>query len=439
MNRKFSIVPFSLALFMVCSFNLHGQSDLIQSGPMVGHCSHREAKLWVQTKDAAVVAFKYRIKGSQNEYFETNKQMTSSEKAFTVQISCNQIIPDKEYEYILLINDKEIDLPMNCGFRTPPLSNKTADDFTIALGSCVYVNDSLIPVKGGDYQIFKSIAKKKPDMMFWLGDNIYLHDHDWSSLSGINYRYTNTRSIPEMKELLASSINYAIWDDHDFGPNDSDRSYYYKNLSLAAFKNFWANPAYGINGKEGITSFFSWGDIDFLLLDDRYYRSPQKRGTGVRTILGEDQLQWLIDALVFSEASVKVVMLGNLFLSTSSNTNNQNYISNYSDERNRILRELEENNVKNVVFVTGDKHFSELSKLVNSRQNEIYELTVSSLTAPPNKREDINSLRVEGTLVQQRNFGTIRFTSLADKRVLIFSIFDADGVSLWTEEITISL
>lgn len=83
--------------------------------------------------------------------------------------------------------------------------------------------------------------------MIWGGDNIYLREADWDSKTGIQHRYTYSRKIKEMQPLLAKTQNFAIWDDHDFGPNDGDRGFYNKNLTQQAFKDFWANKSYGMN------------------------------------------------------------------------------------------------------------------------------------------------------------------------------------------------
>lgn len=39
---------------------------------------------------------------------------------------------------------------------------------------------------------------------------------------------THSRSVAELQPFLASTHHYAIWDDHDYGPNDSDRGFYNK-------------------------------------------------------------------------------------------------------------------------------------------------------------------------------------------------------------------
>ena len=94
--------------------------------------------------------------------------------------------------------------------------------------------------------------------MLWLGDNIYLREPDWNSWTGIIHRYTHDRATPQLQPFMASVHNYAIWDDHDFGPNDSDKSFWNKNLTLKAFKLFWANPSYGTGDIKGTTTSFQW-------------------------------------------------------------------------------------------------------------------------------------------------------------------------------------
>jgi alkaline phosphatase D len=54
--------------------------------------------------------------------------------------------------------------------------------------------------------------------------------------------------------------------------------------------------------------------VDFILLDNRYYRTPNKLIAENKTILGEQQKQWLKDALVSSLSTFKVVAMGGQFL-----------------------------------------------------------------------------------------------------------------------------
>ena len=62
-------------------------------------------------------------------------------------------------------------------------------------------------------------------MMFWLGDNLYLQQPDLFDPASMASRYRRQRAFPPLQSLLTATPHIAIWDDHDYGPNDSDASY----------------------------------------------------------------------------------------------------------------------------------------------------------------------------------------------------------------------
>ena len=421
---KTLLLNFAL-LILAGTSNVIGQ-NLIKSGPMVGHVSYDHAFVWLQTDTIRDVTIFYQpVAGDADVWLETQSITTYPSTAFTATFQLSHLKPDTKYRYRIDIENEALSNQTYI-LQTPPLSNSPNQHFSIAMGSCVYLNDEGIPQRGGDYQIFRSIANQNPDIMFWLGDNVYFHEMDWHSKTGMQYRYSHMRQLPEIQSLLHTGAHYAIWDDHDYGPNDSDRSFIGRDQALEVFNEFWANPTQKIENM-GIATSFSRGDCDFFLLDNRYFRSPQKRTTGDRTILGKDQLEWLIDALCTSEATFKFVAFGGLVLSSSYHVKNQNYISNYSDERTYLLEEIEANNIQNVVFLTGDKHYSEISKLINRRDNVIYEITSSALTSAPNTREIINRFRVPGTHIQQRNFAVLNVTSGSNARQIEVVFYDSNG------------
>lgn len=428
----------SLILF-TAAFGI-AQKTLLQSGPMVGYSEMREVLLWVQTKQGAKVQIAYWETTQPNQKMMTDAVSTQKQTAFTAKLIADQVQPGKRYNYQLLLNDKPVELSYPATFQSQTLWQWRTDapDFKIALGSCAYVNEPPYDRPGnpygGDYQIFTSIYQLRPDVMLWLGDNTYLREADWYTRTGILHRYTHARSLTELQPLLASTHHYAIWDDHDFGPDNSDRSFLHKDKTLEAFQLFWGNPSYGINGNPGITSFFQFNDVDFFLLDNRYHRSPDLRTTGVSEMIGKEQLEWLIDGLVNSKAPFKMIAIGGQVLSTAAV--HENYIHFYAEERDYLLKRIEEENIKNVIFLTGDRHHTELSQMVNNKGNTIFDLTVSPLTSGASTNvETSNLLRVEGTLVQQRNFGWLEFSGTRAERTLIMRIFDANGKELWNRSI----
>ncbi len=433
-----------LSLLISCSFFGYSQKTLLQSGPMVGYCEMTEAVIWAQTTKEASVRVDYYAKDKPAEVFSSKTYKSSENNYFTNHIVLTQLQQGKEYHYDLLINNQKIALPYDTSFSSKKLWQwrEKAPDFTIALGSCSYISEEALdrPGKpyGSNYSIFESIAKKNPDIMLWGGDNVYLREADWDSKSGIYHRYTHSRALKEMQPLLASTQNIAIWDDHDFGPDDSDRSFYNKYITQQAFKDFWANKSYGMDAeqKEGIFSSYNWSDAELFLLDNRFFKSPNKRQTGEKTMLGSAQIQWLIDALTYSKASFKIIVIGGQVLNTEAVF--ENY-ENYKSEKDFLLSEILANQIKGVVFISGDRHFTELSILKRPNTYPLYDWTVSPLTSGHGNVERItkepNTNRVPGSLFAQHVFGTLSFSGEKETRQMKMSLFDKDGAELWNKTI----
>ncbi|MCS7297808.1 MAG: alkaline phosphatase D family protein [Bacteroidia bacterium] len=418
------------------------QKVKLQAGPMLGYAQMREVALWLQTTESATVQIEYADTLYPQRKVRTPSLRTQAEQAYTAIFRIGSLEPGRVYRYTILINGKPHDLPYPTFFKTLPQWRwRTAPpDFRFVIGSCAYINDSLYDRPGtpygGGYEIFSSIAKQKPDFMLWLGDNVYLREADWNSRSGILYRYTHTRSLPELQPLLALCPHYAIWDDHDFGPNDADRSFWGRHLTREAFTLFWANPSYGVPSvPEGITTFFEWADADFFLLDNRTFRAPNKRVTGNRSMLGAAQLEWLIDALKSSRATFKFVACGSQILNPSMGY--ENFI-NFPEERELLIKRIEEENISGVIFLSGDRHFSEVSVLTLSNGQKLYDITASPLTASAfasASERDRNPLRLSHTLTTERNFLLLSVSGTERDRRLTITAYSAAGDPLWSHTI----
>ncbi len=431
---------FTLTIALLINPFLSYAQDLLQSGPMVGYSTMMEALLWVQTKKPAEVRFEYFDQHNPKERFKTETYTTSAKDGFVAKLIANKILPGKKYNYELFINNKRIkrDYPME--FQSQSLWQWRTDppEVNFAIGSCNYVNEERFDRPGrpygSDHSIFNTIHKKDPDFMLWLGDNTYLREVDWNSRTGFLHRYTHTRSLPEMQPLLASTHNYAIWDDHDFGPNDADGSYWLKETASEIFKLFWGNPNYDVIGEGGITGSFQWADLQFFLLDNRYYRTSNKNFTETRQMLGKKQIDWLINALSSSQAPFKFIVIGGQVLSTEAWYENH---ATFADERHYLLQKIREAKIEGVVFLDGDRHHTILSRYKENKDvYPLYDLTCSSLTAGAyNRKEPLNTNGIEDTFIGQHNFGILNVSGPRKDRVLKITIFDKDGNSLWTQNI----
>jgi alkaline phosphatase D len=420
----------------------YAQQSLLQSGPMVGYSEMKEVMLWVQTKEKANVKIQYYLKNMPEVKHWTDELTTLKENAYTAHLKADELEPANVYSYDVYINNKKLTFNYPTEFQTLSLWEWRSNppDFSFATGSGTYINEEIYdrPGKsyGSNYQIFNTISEKNPDFMIWLGDNIYLREPDWNTKTGILHRYTHTRSTKEMQSLLAHTHNYAILDDHDFGPNNSDKGFWNKNETLEGFKLFWANPSYGSGDIKGAISYFNWGDCDFFMLDNRYYRDPNDLKAENKTILGKEQLQWLKDALVSSTASFKFVLMGGQFLTTAGLFE---VYSNYgfSKERADIIEFIHEQEIRNVIFLTGDRHHSEISVLDRATKPLIYDITTSPLTsgAASKKENEINPLRVEGSLINEHNFSVFNLSGKRNERVINITFYDKTGKILFEYKI----
>lgn len=432
-------------MMVMMTSSLCAQSPL-RSGPMLGHVDMRSASIFVQTLKPATVAIRY-VDSASNATYTTSTVRSSDEHANCVTLQLDSVEPGRTYRYSVLVDGAEVRQPFPTVFRSRPIwkyRGKTIPNVTIALGSCHYVNetgyerfDSAGVEKGygTPTDIFSSILARRPDAMLWLGDNVYMREPDWGSRGGMLKRYSHTRAYSPARPMLANVSNYATWDDHDYGPNDSDRSWWMKNTALDVFKLFWPNPSYGIKGLDGVSTSMEIVDVQVFLLDDRWYRNANDRIDQQRRILGEQQLQWLIDALASSRATFKIVAVGSQVL--SDNKRREGF-ERSTLERDELIQTITKNQIPGVVFVSGDVHFAELSKLDREGTYPIYELTTSPLSAglntSPAYRE--NSYLVPGTDYVGHNFGLISVEGARGARVLTLRIVDANGKDVWQKELS---
>jgi len=331
--------------------------------------------------------------------------------------------------------------------RAQPWWGRAADapPIAIAIGSCFFLADAdprwSRADYGGEYEIFDSIAAAGPDLMLWLGDNLYLQRPDFMDPDSMAARYRRQRAFPPLQRLLTTAPQLAIWDDHDYGPNDSDVSYVLKGETLKLFQRYWPNPSHGLPDVPGAFGFAQYGDVLFFLLDNRTYRSPNRWPDGAdKTMFGARQLEWLKQALTYAPRnSIKIVAGGSQFWNRATRFEGWNH---FRTEQQAFAEWLVRQEIEGVIFLSGDRHFGELLRIERPGGFPLYEFTSSPLTSRPPSRIDKAELEnpdlVPGTLVNRRQFGLIRVSGPADRRDIRFEARDATGAALWTHDIRAS-
>ncbi|HEY6065376.1 MAG TPA: alkaline phosphatase D family protein [Thermoanaerobaculia bacterium] len=424
-----------------------GPKAAIRSGPMLGYADLTEASVWIQTTADAGVRLRYWPEGTRAQSRVTPELAANDRSDHIALFVVPGLEPGSRYGYEILIGGSVASFP--AGGTTGILSTQKfwqwrsdPPDFTVAFGSCFYANEPKMdrPGKpyGSDPSIFRTIAAAKPDLMLWLGDNIYYREPDFGSVAAMKRRWALGREEPALQPLLGVAHHYAIWDDHDFGPNDSIWINRYWKDSFDIFRSYWANPTWGARGVDGVFGSFSWGDVDFFLLDDRMYRTPERAPeTGEKAMLGAEQLRWLRHSLSYSRAPFKIIVNGSQVL--NSNARDECF-AHYTREQKELIDWIVQQRIRGVVFLSGDRHESELLRETPEGSYTLYDFTSSPLTAgltnPMPKEEENNPLRVPGTLVNDlHSFGLLKFTGSCNERKVELQVVDREGKRRWTHTI----
>lgn len=433
------------------------QNNLVVAGPMPGYVEYRTAKIWVElgpmAKQAAIKYWKQdapqqvqtkNISGNFNGYYKT------------LQVTLTGLSVNTTYQYEILVNG--VATKKGGSITTTNLwqYQKPVPDFSFLAGSCAYFNEpaydrhyvDMIRLNqpatpyGGDSSIFETMAKEKTAFMLWLGDNWYTRDADYGSEWGLWYRAHRDRSLPILQNFLKAMPQYAIWDDHDYGPNDADKSYILKEQSREVFMNYWANPSYGLGG-EGIFSKLGYADCDFFLMDDRWFRSNDYMSAYIegkpnadKRMWGRQQMDWLKNQLLMSKAAFKFIVTGSQTLNPASK---YDCLQDYPVEYNELMDFLKTEKINGVLFLTGDRHHSEVIKKDREGLYPLYDITSSPLTSGVGKvqGEELNNpARVSGTLVEAQNYTRISITGKGKERVLKAEFLGVKGEKLGEWSIT---
>lgn len=430
-----------VALFFLTASAHAGQ---LLWGPMLGYRAHREVFISLEVKEAKSVTLDFWLAGRP----ETKRTLTQENPPINpaggqiVQFRPGMLEMGADYEYALKIDGESITTTAPARFKTTKLWEwrTTPPDFSFLLGSCLYVNEPRFDRPGEGYgktlRTLELAAETGADFMVWLGDNWYYREVDYSSVSGLWHRVQHDRSIPQMQKLLGVMHHYATWDDHDYGPNDANWSFEFKDEALSIFKSYWGNPSYGERENPGTYTKWYWGDAAFVLLDDYFYRDDAllNQDTTDKRQWGRRQLEWLKQSLMhFKEQghyTFKFIGNGTQILQTAvSGSSHQEY----RREREELLQFIADNDITGVVFLTGDVHHSGINRRrLGASGPWVYEITSSPLAAGSWKVENSPKAAdrsvIKETLVGDQNFVQVRVTGTGADRALVVTCTDKQGV-----------
>lgn len=393
----------------------------ILGGPMLGNVTSDGISIWLRTVKPVKVEVVVTGRNFSRKYGPVNANLASD---LAVAVKIDGLEEDSEYAYSILIHGEVIDLSVETAFTTAPKIDNAANT-RITFGSCPHRWGL------GNEQLWQQIDSRNPIAMLLLGDIAVQDRNDHFGMHRADYLARDFQ--PAWQQFVSYIPVYASWDDHDYFDNDKAGipvgfSKADKEKVREVFKNSWVNPYYGLEDKnEGIFTRTRIGSVDIIMTDNRYFRESKKG-----SFLGNEQMQWLNEALAHCTGSFIILSCGSMW---------SDYVSNGKDSwgvndpqgREEIFRLIEEQN-KAVLLISGDRHGARGFTIPRKNGLSFYEFEAGSLGArvgpPATKPEWSTQLYgIDGKFA----FGEFTFdTSLADPTVT-FKLIEEDGEVIYDQ------
>ena len=258
--------------------------------------------------------------------------------------------------------------------------------------------------QSGYFSAFGRLAERNDiDAVLHLGDFIYEYqtggygyteevgrghqpDHEILGLSDYRIRYSYYRLDDDLRRAMQQHPFILIWDDHEVANdawlnganNHTDNEGDYADRKSAATQALFEWVPIRDNATQTVYRSFSYGNMaDVIMLDTRHEARAEQVDTledptltdPDRYLLGPEQMQWFKDGLTNSTATWKVVgnqiVFAQLFVEEldAAFFDGARHLFldtwyGYPTKREEVINHIVDNDIDNIVFLTGDVHIS---------------------------------------------------------------------------------
>lgn len=366
-------------------------------GVASGDPTQNEVVLW--TRITPEIVKEHQVKwimssdSLQEKVLQTGTIKTDSTKDYTVKVVASKLKPDTYYWYSF-----EYENSKSIVGRTKTLPDSENDTIRLIGVSCN-------AYEGGYFNAFKVIGlrKKKIDAVVHLGDYIYesfipkyikkedripLPKKELITLEDYRTRYAQYHLDANLRLAHQMHPFINIWDDHEIsndsyttgaeGHNPNKDGDYQKRKSNAKQAFYEWLPIR--EGEKHYRNFKFGNTAELFMLDGRLEgRTKQEAITNPdflnpdRHLLGNSQLNWLVGGMSKTNATWKII--GNPVLFSKFNFSpvlpdiDKREIDSwvgYPFERNKLLSDINNNAINDVVFFSGDTHSSWAIEIQNN-------------------------------------------------------------------------
>lgn len=318
-----------------------------------------------------------------------------------VHFEVNELLPATSYYYAIEVEGKRDEDKLG-QFETPPAEGPFS--FQIALGSCART--------GSNGRVFDTIRKHDPFMFFHLGDfhyeNISVNRRDLYAEAMEQALYA-----PAQNALYRAQPIMYVWDDHDFGPNNSGGDAPGKLSAQLNYRQYVPHyPLDAGNAPSPIYQAFTIGRVRFIVTDNRSERSNRRDDDNAqKSILGSKQKQWFKEELRKAKGNYGAIVWVNTMPWIAKQKKKQDHWGGYATERAELANYIVELGIDNLLMVSGDAHMLAFDDGSNSNyaQKSGKGFPVFHVSALDRTGSDKGGPYSHGTFPDGGQFGLVRF------------------------------
>jgi alkaline phosphatase D len=314
-------------------------------GPLLGCGSD---VVWVRTSAAATVVLEHGFSADFVGSITSPSIVTNVASDFTAHFRLANLPPDTLVYYRVWMNGALVTPAKR--FRTPP-----PEDQLRTVRIAVFNDWARSKFPG-----LASSLSHQPHLVILGGD---LPHSNPPNLGPMRRMYQETRSTASDlgRDIKTGLIDVAeqipschMWDDHDYGGDNSDGTYKNKDQARQAYREYWPMASDPGPGTAIYQKLSYSGTVDVFLLDLRSERDPIRKAEGPdKSMMGAEQKQWFKDQLLTSNAPWKLVVTSVPFNPTAKKVGG--WVT-YMTERRELIDFVRSHGITGVVLASGDIH-----------------------------------------------------------------------------------
>ncbi|HEV8717786.1 MAG TPA: alkaline phosphatase D family protein [Candidatus Binatia bacterium] len=405
------------------------QKKMISHGVASGDVTDTAAVIWAEANQDITLTVEYATTSDFSNAQSGGTVRVSAATNFTGTVTVTGLQPATRYYYRVRPQETEVTASEIGSFATAPAPDHPHDVTFIWSGDLGGQGLCRQP----EYTIFTPMKMVSADFFIFAGDTIYADSPCPSppNAPGADFKATTQeqfwakhryqREDRPLREMLAATPVYAIWDDHEVKNDFAGPSEPLTPLGLKAFLDYF--PVRRVAEEpQRLYRSFSWGRrVEVFILDTRQYRSPNRQADGPdKTMLGSAQLRWLLDHLATSTTTWQIIVssvplsayTGNM-LTGNDSWGKGEFSSGFDTELRKIVTTLRDRHLRNVAWISTDIHVARILSYDPDQDStaDFYEFISGPLSAITGNFDPLDQIFHPSVLYEEThffNFGVVK-------------------------------